>query len=111
MGAFLFFLILIFIVLPLALLSRLFGGLFSFFRRTSTGSSFFRNGGSADSSSAPEPKPKKKKVFSRNCGEYVEFEEIIEEKSAAGTSASSTGKEVKYEVEEQVSDAEWTEIE
>lgn len=105
MGAFLFFLILIFIVVPLALLSRLFGGLFGIFRRATRHEPFFGNGSSRSSSSSSGVK-RKKKIFSRNDGEYVDFEEIIEEKSTA----ASSGDEIRYEIEDQVSDAEWTEI-
>ncbi len=47
--------------------------------------------------------PKRKKVFERGYGEYVEFEDINEVR------VDSTG-EVKYTREEQVSDAEWVEI-
>lgn len=108
MGAFLFFLILIFIVVPLALLSRLFGGLFGIFRRATRHEPFFGSGSSRSSSSSSGVK-RKKKIFSRNDGEYVDFEEIIEEKSTASSTASS-GDEIRYEIEDQVSDAEWTEI-
>lgn len=50
-----------------------------------------------------QPHRRKKKIFSRNEGEYVEFEEIQVTRTA-------TSEEVHYEREEQVSDAEWTEI-
>lgn len=50
----------------------------------------------------PQPR-RKKKIFSRNEGEYVEFEEIQ-------VTRTSTSEEVHYEKEEQVSDAEWTDI-
>lgn len=46
---------------------------------------------------------RKKKIFSRNEGEYVEFEEIQVTRTA-------TSEEVHYEREEQVSDAEWTDV-
>ena len=109
MSVFLFFLILIFVVLPLALLSRLFGGIIGIFRRATNRDSYFGNGSSRSSSSSSSVK-RKKKIFSRNDGEYVDFEEIIEEKSTAGSSTASSREEVRYEIEDQVSDAEWTEI-
>ncbi len=46
---------------------------------------------------------RRKKVFDRSEGEYVEFEEILENRVEPSGS-------VTYETEEQVSDAEWTEI-
>ncbi|MDE7396139.1 MAG: DUF4834 family protein [Muribaculum sp.] len=52
---------------------------------------------------ASQNAPKRKKVFERGYGEYVEFEEIKEVR------VDSSG-EVKYTREEQVSDAEWVEI-
>jgi len=112
MAIFLFFLILIFIVLPLALLSRLFGGLFGIFRRATNPNRdpFFGSGSSSQKSSSSSGVKRRKKIFSRNDGEYVDFEEIIEGKSATGSSTTSSGKEIHYEIEDQVSDAEWTEI-
>lgn len=53
----------------------------------------------------PQQHRRKKKIFSRNEGEYVEFEEI-----QVTRSTSTSSEEVHYEREEQVSDAEWTEI-
>ncbi len=105
MGAFIFFILLIFIVLPIAVLSRLFGGIFRFFRRPSDSDPFFRSGRQHGYASS-DIKKKKKKVFDRNDGEYVEFEEIVEDIHTT----SSEKKEIHYETEEQVSDAEWTEI-
>lgn len=111
MAYFILFLILIFVVFPVVLLSKLFGGIFKLFRRRQSDSSGFFGSGrfrrNAQSASQSEPK-RKKKVFDRNDGEYVEFEEIIEETTTFRASAS--GEEVRYETEEQVSDAEWIEI-
>ena len=45
-----------------------------------------------------------KKIFDKSEGEYVEFEEVA---SSSGTEHRTN---VKYETEEQISDAEWTEI-
>lgn len=53
------------------------------------------------SHSRPE---RKKKIFDKSEGEYVEFEEVA---SSSGTEHRTN---VKYETEEQISDAEWTEI-
>ncbi len=52
----------------------------------------------------PHSQPeRKKKIFDKSEGEYVEFEEI----ASSGTERRT---HVSYETEEQVSDAEWTEI-
>lgn len=73
MGAFIFFILLIFIVLPIAVLSRLFGGIFRFFRRPSSDSDPFFRAGRQHGYASSDVKKKKKKVFDRNDGEYVEF--------------------------------------
>lgn len=51
---------------------------------------------------------RKKKVFSKTDGEYVDFEEISCETTTIGTETSATSD--TYIREDQVSDAEWTEI-
>lgn len=111
MAFFLFLIILIFVVFPIALLSKLFGGIFRFFRRPGDSGGFFsgdRFHSNGSRASARGEKPRKKKIFDRSEGEYVEFEEIIEERTTFRASAS--GEEIRYETEEQVSDAEWIEI-
>lgn len=60
----------------------------------------YSNGGGAPA------QPRKKKVFSKTDGEYVEFEEIECELTEEYSSTSSD----TYVREEQVSDAEWTEV-
>jgi len=50
---------------------------------------------------------RKKKIFSKTDGEYVDFEEISSE-TTIGEKTSATSD--KYIREDQVSDAEWTEI-
>ncbi len=54
----------------------------------------------------PHSQPeRKKKIFDKSEGEYGEFEEI-----ASSSSDTKRSTHVSYETEEQVSDAEWTEI-
>lgn len=67
---------------------------------TDTGGNPYRRQGR---DSAPQPAPKKK-IFNKNEGEYVDFEEITV------TASGSATEQIHYETEEQVSDAEWTEI-
>lgn len=52
-------------------------------------------------------RPQRKKIFRRDEGEYVDYEEIT---VTSRTTASDTGDTVSYEVEQQVVDAEWEEI-
>lgn len=67
----------------------------------------FRSGAYSEQTPAPAPK---KKVFDKFDGEYVEFVEI-EETQTASTNANNTRTEVRYKKEEQISDAEWQDIE
>lgn len=107
--AFLIFLLLLLLILPAIVLQRIAG----WWRRMTGGDtaprySYYHSGGSR---TAPRDgghkKPHRKKIFSKNEGEYVDFEEI----TVTRTTASESGPgHVTYETEEQVSDAEWTEI-
>ena len=49
------------------------------------------------------------KIFSRNDGEYVEFEEVTTASSYTETKKNGYGEE-RYTVEQQVTDAEWEDI-
>ena len=105
--AFIFLLILVVVViLPMIIVQRVLHG----WRR-------FRNGGvdpqeqayrrAYYNNSPPHHEPQqRKKVFDKSDGEYVEFEEI----SVTKTATSSENGDIYYEREEQVTDAEWTEI-
>ncbi len=58
------------------------------------------------SSSSPQPR---KKVFRRDEGEYVEFEEItVEESTAPGNKTAASGPSTRHEP--RVTDAEWEDI-
>ena len=60
---------------------------------------------------AGNPRAKrKKKVFSKTDGEYVEFEEISCDTASRRTETSAADGSTTFVREEQVSDAEWTEI-
>ena len=109
--SFLLFLLLIVlfmvVVLPLTVLHRIYR---AFRGGRNSGNAFAGmgyRGGNRQREEAPQPKVKKK-VFARNEGEYVDFEEISIEVS--GETRDSAGNSVKYEIEEQISDAEWVEI-
>lgn len=52
-------------------------------------------------------RPVRKKVFSRDDGEYVDYEEIT---VTSGTTITDDGSTVHYETEQQIVDAEWEEI-
>lgn len=64
----------------------------------------------------PEPQPKRKKVFTKDVGEYVDFEEITDTESAtsspSGTTYERTTTHTRYTGprESQVSDADWEEV-
>ena len=103
--AFLFFILLLLLLLPAVLLQKLTG----WWRRVSRQdpaprySYYDRQRAYNEAHNRPQPQ-RKKKIFSKNEGEYVDFEEIT-----VSTRDTSSGN-VHYETEEQVSDAEWTEI-
>lgn len=109
--SFLLFLLLIIlfmvVVLPLTVIHRIYRA----FTGRRNGADAFAGmgyrGGKRQREEEPQPKVKKK-VFSRNEGEYVDFEEISVEVS--GETRDSAGNTVRYEIEEQISDAEWVEI-
>ncbi len=56
-----------------------------------------------------QPHKGKRKIFSRNDGEYVEFEEVTTASSYTETKKNGYGEE-RYTVEQQVTDAEWEDI-
>lgn len=64
----------------------------------------------------PEPEARKKKVFSRDEGEYIDFEEVTDtttaSSDASGSTYTHTHTETRYSgpKESQVSDAEWTDL-
>ncbi len=110
---FLLFLLLIILFMVVVLPLTVFHRIYRAFTGRRNGADAFAGGfyrGRGDNRQRKEePQPKvKKKVFSRNEGEYVEFEEITVEVS--GEARDSAGNSVKYEIEEQISDAEWVEI-
>lgn len=96
------FLIVLVVALPLTLLRHFINLIFG--RRDASGKESFYNTfrGRGSRSQEPEPAQKRKKVFDRSDGEYVDFEELPGEPEPS--------QQVVYTVEEQVSDAEWTEI-
>lgn len=108
--AFLFFILLLLLLLPAFLLQKVIG----WWRRVTgqgpaPGYSYYDRGqyreGQRHRQHQQQQHPRKKKIFSKNEGEYVDFEEIT-----VNTSYTGENGNVKYETEEQVSDAEWTEI-
>lgn len=56
-------------------------------------------------SGGPAPHRRRKKVFSKTDGEYVDFEEIV-----CDVESTDPQPDTEFYREEQVSDAEWTEI-
>ncbi|MDE6190813.1 MAG: DUF4834 family protein [Muribaculum sp.] len=102
--AFLLFILLLLLILPALLLQKLAG-----WWRRATGQeqnprySYYNRSRDYDRQQ-PKQRARKKKIFNKNEGEYVDFEEI------ATTTTESQSTNVSYETEEQVSDAEWTEI-
>lgn len=105
LGFILFILIIVFVVLPVMLLSRLFGGLSGLFRRQQDDNSFFYHSRNTGREGKETTRKRRRKIFDRTDGEYVEFEEIIEERDI-----NVDGGSRRCETEEQVSDAEWTEV-
>ena len=72
-----------------------------YFRQAAGG---FEPFGAAGTRPAAQEQPHPRKVFSRDMGEYVAFEDIAE----AAPAPADTYEEVR--AEEQVSDAEWEEV-
>ena len=107
--AFLFFILILLLILPAFLLQKVIG-----WWRHVTGQdsaprySYYDRGQYRDDSrhrQQQQHQPRKKKIFSKSEGEYVDFEEITVSPTYTGNSNN-----VSFETEEQVSDAEWTEI-
>lgn len=67
-----------------------------------------RGGFGQQRQSGPAAPARKKKVFDKHDGEYVEFVEI--EETRTESDENRTRKETTYIEEEQVSDAEWQDI-
>lgn len=105
--AFLLFILLLLLILPAVLLQKAIG----WWRRfTGQGQSprysyYNRGRDYHEPNRRQQQQPqRKKKIFNKNEGEYVDFEEITVTRSETGDG------NVSYETEEQISDAEWTEI-
>ncbi|MCM1517551.1 MAG: DUF4834 family protein [Pseudoflavonifractor sp.] len=68
-------------------------------------------GGSTGSGGSPRQRqytrPVRKKIFSRDDGEYVDYEEIA---VTSDTTVTDNGRSVRYETEQQIVDVEWEEI-
>lgn len=82
-----FFIIIIVLVFGLSIISGILRLLFGFGRKSHTRSYTFGGGdrtsnthSDASSSAASDSKPKHKKIFDKDDGEYVEFEEVKEDK-------------------------------
>lgn len=56
----------------------------------------------------PRNTPVKEKIFDRNVGEYVEFEEIEHTADSSETQSDTTNPQPK--IEQQIVDAEWEDI-
>lgn len=85
------------------------------FYRQATGQDFTRKKGKAKTAKDSDTPAPRRKIFSREDGEYVEFEDIIVSETETTSSTSSDGK--TYEkttrttvTESQIVDAEWEDI-
>lgn len=100
---FLLFIVLV-VVLPLSMIQRVWRNwrnmrdMYNYARRQQ-----YPYGDNAYGQQNHRQQRRKKKIFDSNEGEYVDFEEIQ-------VTRTDTGTGVVYDSEEQVSDAEWTEI-
>ena len=105
---FILFLVLLLILVPIL---RLVGAFFRFrnrMRQTMSGFAGNSNQGfSQKSAKKQQTSRRRRKVYPRDEGEYVSFEEIITDRT---TTTSDTGRSTKIYSESQISDAEFEEI-
>lgn len=108
MGAFLLFLLIFFIVIPLA------KAFWAIYRQMRQVRSFMNDPAGYYSRTAGKQKKRKqepqkqthRKVFTKDMGEYVDFEEIRSDSPQQNVSSD----EVKYKKEEQVTDIKWEDL-
>ena len=109
MGAFLLFLLIFFIVIPLA------KSVWAIYRQMRQVRSFMNDpagyytrtaAGKQKKRKQEQQKKTQRKVFTKDVGEYVDFEEIRSD----SPQQNSTSGEVKYKKEEQVTDIKWEDL-
>ncbi len=90
----------------LMILAMIVWPILSAFMAIKRGASSFTGNASRQQQRQQNQEPKRrKKIFSRNDGEYVDYEDIAGRKTSTTTTTTE-----RYESEPQVEDAEWEEI-